>query len=82
MKNWGKATEVDCDSLKLIDLSKVKVKVEMNPNVVLLVLLEVIDVAWVFTIAITIIEGEGEVWRKLKLTRCKSESASMGDGLV
>ncbi|RVW91343.1 hypothetical protein CK203_035391 [Vitis vinifera] len=46
-------------------------QVEMNPNVVLLVLLEVIDVAWVFTIAITIIEGEGEVWRKLKLTRCK-----------
>ena len=34
---------LDRDTLKLVDLSKVKLKVEMIPNVVLLALLEVID---------------------------------------
>ena len=43
LKNWGKVIEVDGDTLQLIDLTKVKVKVEMNPNMVLLALLEVID---------------------------------------
>lgn len=52
MKNWGKVTKVDKDSLKLVDLTKAKLKVEMNPNVVLPVLLEVIDGAWVFTVAV------------------------------
>lgn len=45
-------TKVDQDSLKLVDLTKAKLKVEMNPNVVLPVLLEVIDGAWVFTVAV------------------------------
>ena len=43
LKNWGKVIEVDGDTLQLIDLTKVKVKVEMDPNMVLLALLEVID---------------------------------------
>ncbi|KAL6326334.1 hypothetical protein AAG906_007839 [Vitis piasezkii] len=40
---YGMKTKVDGDTLRLIDLTKVKVKVEMNPNMVLLALLEVID---------------------------------------
>ena len=69
MKNWGKVTEVDRDTLKLIDLSKIKVMVEMNPNVVLPVLLEMIDGAWVFIVVVTVIRGEEEeVWRKPELT--------------
>ena len=83
MKNWGKVTEVDRDTLKLIDLSKIKVMVEMNPNVVLSVLLEMIDGAWVFIVVVTVIRGEEEeVWRKPELTHCRSELASMGDGVV
>ena len=83
MKNWGKVTEVDRDTLKLIDLSKIKVMVEMNPNVVLPVLLGVIDGAWVFIVVVTIIrDEEEEVWRKPELTHFRSELASMGDGVV
>ena len=82
MKNWGKVTEVDRDTLKLIDLSKIKVMVEMNPNVVLPVLLEVIDGALVFIVVVTVIRDEEEVWRKPELTHCRSKLASMGDGVV
>ena len=83
MKNWGKVIEVDRDTLKLIDLSKIKVMVEMNPNVVLPVLLGVIDGAWVFIVVVTIIrDEEEEVWRKPELTHFRSELASMGDGVV
>ena len=73
MKNWGKVTEVDWDTLKLVDLSKVKLKVEMNLNVMLPTLLEVIDGAWVFTVATSVIRGEGEgLQRRTKLTHCRS----------
>ena len=41
-------------SLKLADLSKVKLWVEMLPNVVLPTLLEVEDGAWTFTVAVSI----------------------------
>ncbi|RVW78875.1 LINE-1 retrotransposable element ORF2 protein [Vitis vinifera] len=55
----------------------------MNPNVVLSVLLEMIDGAWVFIVVVTVIRGEEEeVWRKPELTHCRSELASMGDGVV
>ena len=47
------------ESLKLADLSKVKLWVEMLPNVVLPALLEVEDGAWTFTITVTI-TGEDE----------------------
>ena len=70
---------LDRDTLKLVDLSKVKLKVEMNPNVVLLALLEVIDGAWAFTIAVLVIGGEGEgLQRRIELTRCRSELLSVG----
>ena len=73
MKNWGKVTEVDQDTLKVVDLSKVKLKVEMNLNVILPALLEVIDGAWVFTIATSVIRGEGEgLQGRTKLTRCRN----------
>ena len=52
---------MDCDSLKLVDLSKVKLKVEMNPNVVMPTLLEVIiDGTWVFAMAVSVIREERE----------------------
>ena len=52
MKNWGKVTKVAQDSLKLVDFSKVKLWVEMNPNIVLHVLLNVQDEALSFTVAV------------------------------
>ena len=51
---------MDCDSLKLVDLSKVKLKVEMNPNVVMPTLLEVTDGTWVFAMAVSVIREERE----------------------
>ena len=59
LKKWGKVTKVTRDSLKLVDLSKVKLWVKMLPNVVLLALLEVEDGAWSFTVAVSVI-GEDE----------------------
>ena len=55
----GEGNEVARDSLKLVDLLKVKLWVEMLPNVVLPALLEVEDVAWSFIVAISI-TGEDE----------------------
>ncbi|KAL6315991.1 hypothetical protein AAG906_014916 [Vitis piasezkii] len=55
----GRVTKVARDSLKLVDLLKVKLWVEMLPNVVLPALLEVEDGAWSFTVAISVI-GEDE----------------------
>ena len=49
---------MDQDTLKHIDLSKVKLKLEMNPNMVLPQLLEVINGAWVFTVVVLVIERE------------------------
>ena len=42
------------ESLKLADLLKVKLWVEMLPNVVLPALLEVEDGAWTFTVAVSV----------------------------
>ena len=58
LKDWGKVMEVVQDSLKFVDLSKVKLWVEMHPNVVLLALLEVEDEDWSFTIAVSVIREE------------------------
>ena len=43
LKKWGRVTKVARESLKLADLLKVKLWVEMLPNVVLPALLEVED---------------------------------------
>ena len=55
----GEGNEVARDSLKLVDLSKVKLWVEMLPNVVLPAMLEVEDGAWSFTVTVPVI-GEDE----------------------
>ena len=60
LKKWGRVTKVAHDSLKLVDLSKVKLWVEMLPNVVLLALLEVEDEAWSFTVAVSVTEEDEE----------------------
>ncbi|RVW22715.1 hypothetical protein CK203_103820 [Vitis vinifera] len=60
LKKWGRVTKVAQDSLKLVDLSKVKLWVEMLPNVVLPALLEVEDEAWSFTVAVSVTEEDEE----------------------
>ena len=60
LKKWGKVTKVTRDSLKLVDLSKVKLWVKMLPNVVLLALLEVEDGAWSFIVAVSVTEEDEE----------------------
>ncbi|RVW96808.1 Transposon TX1 uncharacterized 149 kDa protein [Vitis vinifera] len=59
LQKWGRVTKVAKETLKLVDLSKVKMWVEMHPNVVLPALLEVEDGAWSFTVAVSVI-GEAE----------------------
>ena len=60
------------DSLKLVDLSKVKLWVEMFPNVVLPALLEVEDGAWTFMVAISVIgEVEEDDLFRFESTRSK-----------
>ena len=56
LQKWGKVIKVAKESLKLVDLSKVKLWVEMLPNVVLPALLEVEDRAWSFTVAVSVTE--------------------------
>ncbi|RVW43688.1 hypothetical protein CK203_080499 [Vitis vinifera] len=49
LKKWGRVTEVARETVKLLDLTKVKLWVEMHPRVVLPALLEVEDGAWKHT---------------------------------
>ncbi|RVW62006.1 hypothetical protein CK203_062400, partial [Vitis vinifera] len=56
LQKWGRVTKVAKETLKLVDLSKVKLWVEMHPNVVLPALLEVEDRAWSFTVAVSVTE--------------------------
>ena len=78
LQKWGKVTKVAWDSLKLVNLSKVKLWVEMLPNVVLFVLLEVEDGAWLFTVAVSVIgEVEGEDLLRSESTRSKDELMSV-----
>ena len=57
-KKWGRLTKVARESLKLVDLSKVKLWVEMLPNIVLPTLLEVEDGAWTFTVVVSVIRED------------------------
>ena len=67
------------DSLKLVDFSKVKLWVEMLPNVVLPALLEVEYGAWSFTVAISVIgEVEENDLLRTESTRSKDELMSAG----
>ena len=67
------------ESLKFVDLSKVKLWVEMLPNVVLLALLEVEDGTWSFTVAVSVVrEVEGDSLIRLESTRNRDELMSVG----
>ena len=78
MKKWGKVTKVTRDSLKLVDLSKVKLWVKMLPNVVLLALLEVEDGAWSFTVVSVIGKDKANDLFRSESTRSKDELMSAG----
>lgn len=73
--------EIDWQTLKLYDLSKARIKVEMKVHTILLALIEVEDGKRVFTISIAIAKdnkerhvGQGE------LTRERNESSSSTSG--
>ena len=67
------------ESLKFVDLSKVKLWVEMLPNVMLPELLEVEDGAWSFTVAISVTgEAEGDDLLRPESTCNKDELMSAG----
>ena len=79
LKKWGKVTKVTRDSLKLVDLSKVKLWVKMLTNVVLLALLEVEDGAWSFTVAVSVI-GKDKANDLFKSESTRSKDELMSDG--
>ncbi|RVW12078.1 hypothetical protein CK203_087349 [Vitis vinifera] len=58
MKAWGRVTDIDRHTLKLVDLSKAILRVEKNLNVMLPSLLEIKDGEWIFTVSISVIEEE------------------------
>ena len=79
LQKCGKVMKVARESLKLVDLSKVKLWVGMLPNFVLLALLEVEDGAWSFTVAVTVTgEDEGDDFLKPESTRSKDKVLSAG----
>ena len=59
LKKWGRVTKVAKETLKLVDLTRAKLWVEMLPNVVLPALLEVEDGEWSYTVAVSV-TGEDE----------------------
>ena len=92
LKKWGRVTEVAREAVKLLDLTKVKLWVEMHPNVVLPALLEVEDGAWKYTVIVSVIGEEDEddtvtsetthcrnEW--LKEGGCVSQSTKFAEGL-
>ena len=79
LQKRGKVTKVARESLKLVDLLKVKLWVEMLPNVVLPALLEVEDGAWSFMVVVSVIgEVEGDDFLRPELTCSKDELMSTG----
>ena len=69
------------ETLKLMDLTKVRLWVEMHPKVVLLALIEVQDGEWTFTVSMTVPGNEErKSSRMTELTRCREEPRQQGDG--
>ncbi|RVX15690.1 hypothetical protein CK203_009312 [Vitis vinifera] len=92
LKKWGRVTEVARETVKLLDLTKVKLWVEMHPSVVLPALLEVEDGAWKHTVAVSVIGEEGEDgnvtsetshcrYEWLKEGGCVSQTPKFAEGL-
>ena len=92
LKKWGRVTEVARETVKLLDLTKVKLWVEMHPRVVLPALLEVEDGAWKHTVAVSVIGEEGEDgnvtsetshcrYEWLKEGGCVSQTPKFAEGL-
>ncbi|KAJ9705450.1 hypothetical protein PVL29_003472 [Vitis rotundifolia] len=78
LKKWGRVTKVAKESLKFADLTKVKLWVEMCPNVVLPALLEVEDGAWTFTVAISVTGDVEDDSITPELDRCRGGLVNMG----
>ncbi|RVW96789.1 Myosin-8 [Vitis vinifera] len=92
LKKWGRVMEVAREAVKLLDLTKVKLWVEMHPNVVLPALLEVEDGAWKYIVAVSVIGEEGEDdtvmsetthcrYEWLKEGGCVSQTTKFAEGL-
>ncbi|RVX08239.1 hypothetical protein CK203_017635 [Vitis vinifera] len=92
LKKWGRVMKVAREAVKLLDLMKVMLWVEMLPNVVLPALLEVEDGAWKYTVAVSVTGEEDEddtVTSKtthcrnewLKAGSCVSQSTKFAEGL-
>ncbi|RVW86688.1 hypothetical protein CK203_039834 [Vitis vinifera] len=80
---WGRVTKVARNSLKFVDLSKVTLRVEMLPKVVLPALLEVEDGDRTYTVAVTVTgedDGEDDEGDSIKpeSSRSKDELRSAG----
>ena len=81
LQKWGSVTKVARETLKLMDLSKARVWVEMNPKVVLPTVIEVKDGEWVFTVTVTIPwNEEGKRFQMTELIRFREESRIQGGG--
>ncbi|RVW41858.1 putative ribonuclease H protein [Vitis vinifera] len=83
LQQWGRVTEVARNSLKFVDLSKVTLRVEMLPKVVLPALLEVEDGDWTYTVAVTVTgeddgEDDGGDYIKSESSCSKDEMRSAG----
>ena len=78
MLKWrGWVAEIDKRTLKLADLSKALLRVEMNPYVVLPSLLEVKD--WIFTVVVSVVEREeGGIQGRLESTHSRDELDTAG----
>ena len=79
LQQWGRVTKVARKSLKFVDLSKVTLRVEMLPNVVLPALLEVEDGEWTYMVAVTVTgEDDGGDSIRPQSNRSKDELRSAG----
>ncbi|RVW76917.1 hypothetical protein CK203_051555 [Vitis vinifera] len=79
LQQWGRVTKVARKSLKFVDLSKVTLRVEMLPKVVLPALLEVEDGDWTYMVAVTVTgEDDGGDSIRPKSSRSKDELRSVG----
>ncbi|KAJ9707047.1 hypothetical protein PVL29_002164 [Vitis rotundifolia] len=78
LKKWGRVMKVAKESLKFADLTKVKLWVEMCPNVVLPALLEVEDGAWTFTFAVSVTGDVEDDSITPESDRCRDGLVNMG----